>query len=171
MEWPIHITYWNGSRSYFSDTYYKLLEISRPIKFEDLSLELRIQMSVGWRGEEEDARKYYDDVLRVCSFADLRSICPNGEHEHHGLYHKDKIVCFRTHETEDLFEEDITPEKYAELPEEARKVYQYFEWDDPMSWRAHIPEIVRKVSQRVNEFEDMNFLDCDDVRVIFYQSC
>ena len=168
LTYKINYTYWNGSRSYFGETYDKLKDISKPIRLEDTSTEFRIDHLLGWRGDDKDAIPYYDNMLRVMNFSQLMSLNSNKKmHDYHGLYRKDSIALFEAGEIEDLYD-DISPEDYSALDDEAKKVYQYYEWDDPMGWRRHIPILVERVSERVREFEDMNYLICDDIRIIMY---
>lgn len=170
MTWQVNHTYWNGSRSYFGETFEKLEEISVPIKLEDTSAEFRMNKIMNWRGDDKDIAPYYDKALRVLPMEKLLALKPDKDtHEIHGIYHKDRIVLFEDGTLEDLYEEDISPEAYSALDAEAKRVYKYYEWDNPMSWRHYIPILISAVNARVAEFESVNYCDCDGVRVIMYE--
>lgn len=177
MKYVLNETFWSGSRSYFGETYTKLFNLSSPISFLDTSTEFRVEKLLiwdEWYGEDSatNAEEFYDSVLRVISYADLCAAMPkDGIYQYHGFVHKDYITQLEDGEIDDIDGEMmIPPEEYSKLIPEARRVYQYYEWNDPMSWRAKLPVVVQRVRDRIREFEDVNLCDYDDVRVIFYMS-
>lgn len=171
MTYRLNYTYWNGSRSYFGEAYDKLEEISSNIRFEDASAEFHVHKILDWRGDDKDVAPYYDGVLRVIPYHRLRELYEASKTpENCGLYKRTDIVRYEDGLLEDLYELEIDPEKYSGLAEEARRIYQYYEWNDHMSWRFQIPILYKLVAARIREFEDVNSFECDDVRVLMYTS-
>ena len=169
MTYKLNCTYWNGSRSYFGEAYDKLEEVGRPIRLADTSTEFRMLKILGWRGDDGEVEKYYDRILYTVSYKDLSELFAKSKQpEYSGIYKKTDINQYEAGELEDLYELDIDPVKYSQLVDDARAMYQYYEWNDSMSWRVKIPVLYKKVTDRVAEFEDVNCLDCEDVRILMY---
>lgn len=180
----LYQTYWNGSRSYFGDAYNKLMEYAWHIRFSDASQEFQksildsILGSYSVKSDPEsydmtknEAVEYFDNNLLAISLSSLSSIVPQqGEHELHGVYHKNVIAAFKRGDIEDLYDAEMSPAEYAALEGDMRKVYEYFEWDDPMSWRIGITRLYAKVRSRLDDFASENFFEPDDVRIIMYTS-
>lgn len=162
-------TYWNGSRSYFSEAYDKLVEVSTCIRFPELSEELRVCKREDWRGDESEIEPYYNSLLRAVPLAKLRDLYESAKkYENYGIYRKNDIVLFEDGTLESLWEREIDPADYSALADEAKKLFQYYEWNDAMSWRSKIPDLYNLVTGRVREFESENYLEYEDVRVIMY---
>lgn len=169
MTYRIHNTYWNGSRSYFGEAYDRLEEVSHSIKLEDTSAEFRMLKILDWQGDDGEVAKYYDQVLRVLPFQKLRELYEESKtYENYGIYSVGDIAKYEQGVIEDLYDREIDPEKYSSLVDDARKMYKYYEWNYPMSWQANIPKLMERVVARINEFEDVNCLECDDVRILMY---
>lgn len=169
MSYVINNTYWNGSRSYFSEAYDKLEEIASRIKLEDTSAEFRMHKILNWNGDDSKIAPYYDQILYAIPYRRLCELYERSKRpENCGLYKKSDIALYEDGTLEDLYEREIDPEKYSALVDEARRIYQYYEWSDPMSWRFQIPILYKLVEARIREFEDVNFLECDDVRILMY---
>lgn len=162
-------TYENGSRSCFSSTYDKLRELGY-IKPDDLSDTLQ---TLHQRLHDDDPawQWYYDEGCIVVSLRNLRNALPDlKQHQHCGVYHKDKIFAFEHGEREDLFEEDVLPAEYIKLPEELRKCYQYYEWDEPWDWPRYIRILLEKAQGRISDWMNFEFeLDEPEARLVVYR--
>lgn len=171
MSYVLNNTYWSGSRSYFGEAYDKLKEIASKTKFEDTSAEFRMHKIIDWSGKDEDVAPYYDSILYAIPLSKLNGLYEESKRpDECGLYKKRDVTLYMAGEIEDLYECEIDPEKYSMLAPEAQKLYQYYEWNYCMSWKFQIPILYKLVCSRIREFEDVNFLDCDDVRVLMYAS-
>ena len=127
-------TYHNGSRTYFSSTYNKMEALGRRATVDELSDEMQ-----KWIGDSSDMG------LCIVDVADMQKTMPRSQkYEHHGFVEKSVIF---THESEDFEEiyEWLSPDEYSELPEESRKCYSYYEWNDPMGWYRYFLDILERV--------------------------
>lgn len=141
------MTYESGSRSYFGQTADKIEEIGGRLRFDELSAELQ--------GRYENCRD--DEFVRILSAEvdAMRSCMPSGQaHEYHGIVLKDSVFAYESGDVEDLYE-SITPEEYAKLDEMSKRLYQYYEWDNPMGWFVHFKEILEHVHWQFHDWQSV----------------
>lgn len=161
-------TYENGSRSYFSSTYDKVQELGtmRPNDLSDVLQKLFP------RHHEEDStwQRYYDESCYVVPLQTLISaLPPKDKYQYHGVYHKDAIYAFEHGEIDELYD-SIDPEEYKELPEEMRKCYQYYEWNDSMDWPYHFRLIIDRANIRIHDWKEFTYeFEEPEVRLVFYR--
>ena len=159
-------TYESGSRSYFGETYNKLSMIGKYILFSELSKEIQdeypdFRYEENYSGESEEKEAYY----KVVSLQDFNACVPKG-FSRHGIIHKDRIADFENHETDELWDES---EEIADIPEVARSVYQYYEWDDPYEWPAHFKELKKAIDETVNKyFDNACYFNEREVRIVVF---
>lgn len=159
-------TYESGSRSYFSDTYDKLSMIGKSILFSELSKEIQneypdFKYEENFLGEGEEEEAYY----KVVSLRDFDACVPMG-FSRHGIVHKDKISDFENRETDEIWDES---EEIAEIPEIARSVYQYYEWDAPYEWPYHFKKLKKMIDETVNKyFDNAWYFGEREVRIVVF---
>ena len=181
----LYSTFWNGSRSYFGEAWDRLRENAGAIRFSETSPEFQkhildsLEDSYAWAEEDEEAHvvhrqeliQFMDKNLLTIPYKVFIDMLPD-EHEHtyHGVYHKDAITAFNNGELEDLYERELSTEEYAKLDGDMRKVYAYFEWDDPMSWITGLRRLAEHVTFRVRDFTRENYEEPGQVRIVMYAS-
>ena len=152
-------TYWNGSRTYFSQTYYKLKDIGFVIKPSQLSPEILSKES--WL-EEDDGNHV------VCvSLNELRDAIPKtNRHQCCGYVHKSQLWNYEANGEE--IDGYLSAEEYNELSDAEKKEYEFYEWDDPMGWYVHLKEIVGIVDFQVNEYISVNHMynEHPEIRIV-----
>ena len=157
-QYSLSRTYENGSRSYFGKAAEKLEGLSVNFRFKDLSEEFR-KICEGWTAKPEDLPKY---VERCCYVIPLDAVKDAVESfpgkTNHGLVHKDCIAEYEAGETSEIYNE-ISPQVYSELEPEAKKVYQYYEWDDPMHWLPYLRTILKSAVYRISMFQNDNYIE------------
>lgn len=168
MDMQLLTTYENGSRSCFSNTYDKVRElgITRP---DDLSDTLKEKFPIHHE-EDPSWQQYYREGCFAVSLRTLKdALPPTGIYQYHGVYHKDMIYAFEHGETDELYE-PVDHEEYKEMPEELRKCYQYYEWNDAYDWPHYFRIIIERANIRIYDWKECNF-ECDDpeARLIFYR--
>ena len=130
--------FWSGSRSYFGEAADKLTQIgSRVSDPSTLSPELG-----------EYLKNCFKDDFAQCTYAayyhDLRRLIPDlGEHDRHGVVHKNAIFAFEKSDVDDIYPVDDA--EYEDLSETQKNSYQYYEWDDPMGWLCNLKALIRSV--------------------------
>lgn len=162
-----YMTYWNGSRSYFGETYERLAEYGHRINFSDTSKEFREEHD-SW---DEKNMKYA--CLSAISLADLKRAMPKVPYEFCGVYKKSDVDSYRAGEIEDLYEKELTPEElvlYAQMDETGKKCYDYFEWSFYDSPHHNLPILLDAVEHRIKDFEALSFDRADDYRILMYIS-
>ena len=166
QEYALAPTYENGSRSYFGRTADKLENMSGRFCFDDLSEELK-DYYMKWRLAPEEIPEEVTQCSRCVSVESIREAVQSLRGKsRHALAHKDSIVAFESGEADDIYNE-IDPEDYSKLDDEAKKVYQYYEWDDPMEWECHFREILKCVNWNIAAFSNLNYLsEIIDARII-----
>ena len=166
QEYALSPTYENGSRSYFGRTADKLEKMSGRFCFDDLSEELK-DYYMKWRLAPEEIPEEATQFSRCVSVESIREAVQSLRGKsRHALAHKDSIVAFESGEADDIYNE-IDPEDYSKLDDEAKKVYQYYEWDDPMEWECHFREILKCVNRNIAAFASVNYLaEITDARII-----
>ena len=127
-------TYYSGSRTYFSSTFEKLEEIGQQINKDNLSPELQEII-----GDINGSQSFF------ISLCDLQKAMPfSQKYENHGYVEKSIIFLFESEEVENIFEW-LSSKEYMELDEEAKKIYQYYEWNSVIGWYIHFVEIMERV--------------------------
>ena len=171
-EYRLIPTYESGSRSYFGNTFDKIREIGNG-KPNNISPEILAEHPEREKLHEDDIfGDYYDQMTASVSLSTLSGHLPDSNRKQHcGVYHKDRIFEFETGDRDDLYECEIDPEEYAKYPPELRdKVYQYYEWDDPMDWPRYFRIIRDKSNELINTYLDFNqkwFVDYE-ARILVY---
>lgn len=156
-------TYWNGSRSYFGETYDKLRNIGRAGRFSELS-EVVQRLFHSSVEHEEDGELLYSDVI-IVDYGVFRKYAETSEHDRHGFVHKDAIFAFENGESEELWSTDY--EDIAELSKEEKRQYRYYEWDDPYGWLCHFKDIKSAAENEVSKFSNANlFVDIGEYRLV-----
>lgn len=166
QEYALAPTYENGSRSYFGRTADKLENMSGRFCFDDLSEELK-DYYMKWRLPPEEIPEEVTHCSCCVSVESIREAVQSLKGKsRHAIVHKDSIAAFESGESDDIYNE-IDPGDYSKLDEEAKKVYQYYEWDDPMEWECHFREILKRINRNISAFADVNYRDeITDARII-----
>lgn len=151
-------TYYNGSRSYFSNTFDKLRDIGTYGTFADASDDIKEIYKYAVESEN-DGRTVYEDIIFV-KYGDFIKWADTEEHDSHGVIHKDHIFAFENGDLEELYGEEHDDLK--DLTEEERSQYSYYEWDDPFGWLAHFKDILSLVRPEITKFGEVNI--CPDVQ-------
>ena len=148
-------TYESGSRSFFGQAEEKLREMSIPFSYDDLSKEYQSYCET-WHVVLSDLPSVVEKCVHVIPLDYIKDAVERYPGKtNHGLVHKDAIAEFEAGEILDIYG-DISPQEYSELDPEARKVYQYYEWDDAMHWLPHLREILETAIRRIAIFENEN---------------
>lgn len=145
-------TFWNGSRSYFSQAFEKFVELGRELTFSDLSKELKDRYSVYVEEEKVSGNIYFRPVSVDADV--LFSYVDEKKYDHHGLIHKDKIFDYEHCELDELVETDS--KKLKELSKKELSAYEYYEWDDKFNWNWGLKELKRNAVLDITRFESMN---------------
>ena len=158
QEYILGSTYENGSRSFFGRSADKLQELSERFTFDDLSEELKADF-MKWRIPPEEIP---DEVMRYSYCIPLDQVRKavskiNGK-ANHAIVPKDQIVAFETGDADGIYDH-ISPKEYSKLDEEAKKVYQYYEWDDWMQWECHFKKILESADWHIGEFLNANCIE------------
>lgn len=150
IEYKLEYTYWNGSRSYFGDTYDRLRDWGKRTSFSDLSKELQDE----WKGAIEiEADGGYVDKPIVVDYSRIESSVDFKKFDYHRVVRKDQIFRYESGEDEDIWIEEID---MGNLSEEQKKEFQYYEWDDPMGANAHLKVIKERAFNEICRFESIN---------------
>lgn len=157
QEYILSSTYENGSRTYFGRSADKLQELSERFSFDDLSEELKADF-MKWKIPPEEIPGEVTRCSYCISLDQMRRAVTkiNGK-ANHAIVHKDLIAAFESGETDGIYD-ILSPKEYSKLDEEAKKVYQYYEWDDWMQWECHFKEILQRADWNIGEFLEVNNL-------------
>jgi hypothetical protein len=148
-------TYESGSRSFFGQAEEKLREMSIPFSYDDLSKEYQSYCET-WHVTFSDLPSYVEKHVHVISLDSIKEAVERYPGKtNHGLVHKDALAEYEAGETLEIYS-DISPQEYSELDPEARKVYQYYEWDDAMHWLPNLRDILETAVSRISLFENDN---------------
>ena len=162
-EYEQEVTYWNGSRSYFSATYEKLQEIGEPIRYSELSEELKTLYKNSCEAEENDEMLWCRPV--AIDYDRLINYIKDDEYDSHGLVHKDVLFGYRNGDIEEIY--PLDHEEVKELTPDEMKSYEYHEWDSWYGWSWGIKEVKRRAISNVRDFFDLNYMIHDyKIRVI-----
>ncbi len=149
-------TYQNLSRMFFEATYQKLDELGCEIGFSELSLPL-----------QEEAR---DNVWYKALAVDLdamRRIMPRMQKmEYHGYVEKSQLFALESEQASEI-EEWITVKEYSALDDEAKKSYQYHEWNNEFGWYQYFLLIMERVEWQIRDWRDVHSQhEPESVRII-----
>ena len=163
LEMRLTEAYWNESRSCFGETYDKLIQIGRAGRFSELSDD--VQKLFYFSAEREAAGEtMYSDVT-IVDYDVFRKYAKTPGHDRHGFVHKDAIFSFENGDSEELW--SVDHEEIAELSEEEKKQYRYYEWDDPFGWLSHFRDIKSAAESEISKFSNANFLiDIEGYRLV-----
>ena len=156
----------NGSRSYFGQAADKLESLADRFCFDDLSEELKAYF-MKWQLPPEKIPNAVSGCAYNIPVDKIRAVVQSVKGKtRHGLAHKDSVIAFESGEADDVYNL-IDPEDYSKLDEEAKKVYQYYEWDDPMEWVYQFRRLMKCIDWNLAAFEDINFSKkITDARII-----
>ncbi|MBO7462030.1 MAG: hypothetical protein J6T96_05495 [Bacteroidales bacterium] len=157
-EYKLCETYWNGSRSYFGQTYEKLHDLGRRVEFRDLSTELQEK----WKSsvESENSGESTWNYPSIVDWDRLRTYIKPDEYDSHGIISKDALFAYNHGDIDELYADDEID--FSKLSDEEKKAYQYHEWDSSYGWTWGIKKVVDEVSHDISRFEDQNNIFFDD---------
>lgn len=165
-------TYWDGSRSYFSNTWNKLLTIMSPIPLSSLSDFQSYVDVMSEYIEQEDIENMDTPLLYSFYYDDLKDIVPNDNQYTRGMYIPKYLkYLYDEGDIEELMyrseEEALTPKEYAQCAsknESIRDVFVYVEFDEPSSWQAGIKNLNKHIRNRIEDFESCNYWKYDVIK-------
>ena len=164
FKYKVAYTYYNGSRSYFGDACDKLKDIGRCGKFKELSDALKEDWANAVKDESEKKQTYYTPFL--IDYAKFKEYAHPKHFTHHGLIHKDMIFAFENDDIEELWQNNEVD--FANMSDEERQLYVYYEWDEPYDWAYHFKQILKNLDCQVEQFLDMNYYREDiPIRLVF----
>lgn len=152
-------TYWNGSRTYFNNTYNKLKEIGKSIKASELSED--VLKKENWVKEDADA-----PIISV-SWKELQKAIPRtNRKELSGFVAKRDIWAYENDNDEIC--EYLSGEMYRALSEEEKKEYEFYEWDDHYGWYSNLKYIAEKVTYQISDYMTVNNMweEPEDIRIV-----
>lgn len=155
-------TYSSCSRSYFHETAEKLEQIGSRISLDELSQEVRdvyCEAYKSWREYFWATATGLDAIINAF---------PSDEYlkENHGYVSKNALFLYQTGEMDDI-NDYLTVDEYVKLDEEAKKCYQYYEWNDEMGWFKYFVEIREHIHWQLYEWRQANEeFDIEKVRLI-----
>lgn len=153
-------TYWNGSRTYFSRTYDKLNELGRVIRPRDLSEE--VLKKEDWLKEEDDDMPIisvdWKTLLSAIPKTDRKELC--------GYVHKRVLWEYENEDAE--IDDYLSGEEYNALSDAEKKEYEFYEWDDPLSWYSYLRVIKEKARHEIHSYMSVNGLwdEPEDFRIV-----
>lgn len=151
-------TYWNGSRTYFSDALNKIRDIGYVIPYHEISKE--IQTEFGY--DEEDIEYFHAYAFYA---KDLIRLSDSSIHSCSGYVTEKDIFKFEK-EHEDIYEY-LSLSEYLELDEEAKKLFKSYNWDPYDSWIYQFKKIVESYNHTIFNYDFVNILqDNVEMRLI-----
>lgn len=164
-EYELAETYYNGSRSYFGEAYNKLRDIGYGGKFIEMSKELQPLYASSIEDEKEGVDSWWHPIF--IDYDCFKKYVNPDKFDSHGLVHKNTLFAWENGDAEELWAVDH--EELAELTEEEKRAYVYYEWDNPWDWHYYFKIINRYVESQLNAFCDLNGMFNDDyqVRLVF----
>ena len=166
FEYLLSETYWNGSRSYFHNTYDKLRELGCDISFSDLSPELKERYKRSLEMEERGETTFLLLPVAV-DYKTLDNFVSEDEYDMHGLVHKNSLFLYKKGDLEELW--PVEHEELEGLSDKELEAYQYYEWDNDFGWNWGLKTVKKCASRDIHNFEMMNniwFEDKIDYRII-----
>ena len=146
-------TYWNGSRSYFGQTFDRLEQIGHLVKFSEMSDEVQQHWQRALMDELNNEQYQCCTAVQVDFDTFKNSFNPKA-FELHGLIHKDIWFAYQNGDIEDIY--NVEHQEFKSLTKGERQCYEYHEWDDSMGWNTYFKVLLEKISQRIADFEDIN---------------
>lgn len=149
-------TYQNYSHMYFGAAYQKLEELGCAIDFSKLSLPL----------QEKAKDEAWHSALAVDLDA-MRRIMPRMQKmEYHGYVEKSQLFALESGQASEI-EEWITVKEYSALDDEAKKSYQYHEWNNEFGWYQYFLLIIERVEWQIRDWRDVHSQhEPESVRII-----
>lgn len=164
IKYKLAETYWNGSRSYFSETFNKIRDIGFAMPFSQLDAIIKNQFA-----EPDDT--YYgfgeerEEMVYVVSYENMCSKIHPTLFEKSGMVLKSDVFRFEK-EGEDIYEW-FNAEEYMQLPDEMKTLYMPYSWDENDGWHRHFKEIVENVKHQLYMLDTVNSLpDNAEVRIV-----
>lgn len=138
-------TYQNHSRIYFERAYQKLHELGYEIDISELSIPL----------QEKAKHDAWHNALAV-DLKFMRRVMPRTQKmEYHGYVEKSLLFALESGEASEV-EEWITVKEYSALDDEAKKSYQYHEWNDELGWYQYFLLIMERVDWQICDWRDVH---------------
>lgn len=158
----LSMTYENGSRSYFGDAADEFRGYGYELKMADLSDELK----------EEFPSLLNDDNYTTIIGVDwslFKSATPDDdEYQLHGWVYKDDLHTFM-HDEYVNYIEFVEPEELRNMSPEEKKLLEYYEYDDSMSWEKYFKIIRSAVDETISRWTSVNYLkDLKDIRIVMF---
>ena len=112
-------------------------------------------------GSQITYRKYYRSKILVVPYNKLKPhIVKDRPYKHMGYVFRECIPDFECGETDDI-EHWLTIDEYKALPEEEKKSYAYYEWNNRWDEYDYKRDIVAKISFLTNLFSEGDSVDGD----------
>jgi hypothetical protein len=160
IKYKLAETYWNGSRSYFSNAFNKFRELGFEMPFSQLDKTIKNEFN------EPDDYSFFgneqEEMVYVADYSKIKSKIHPSLFESSGMVLKSDIFRFEK-EGEDIYDW-LTLEDFKELPGEAQALYAPYHWDALDGWHHHFKEIVEKVENQLYMLDTVNALP-DDIEV------
>lgn len=153
FKYKLQETYWNGSRSYFSEAKEKFENIGDYGKFSELSRTLQ-DCYEGCVSDESNG-VYCGYYVIIADFNKFKDCVALDKYDTCGVVRKDHIFKYDNGDLEELY--SIDHDEYKELSDEEKKQYVYYEWDDCWGWNINFKEIYRNALKEISDFEEANY--------------
>ena len=156
-------TYWNGSRTYFSNTYQKLYEIGSRATAASIPDNLKEAiLDNQWEGYDINESEFLE-----VSLSDILKVLPkDGVHDMCGFFSHESLLRVEFDGLSYSDAEYIDTEQYAGLSKGGQKQYKYIEWDDDFGWLKHLRKIVSLVQNDIDMYEDATGETVHDAGII-----
>lgn len=158
----LSMTYENGSRSYFGEAADEFRRYGYVLKMTDLSDELK---------EEFPSLLMEDNYTTIIGvdWSLFKSVTPaDDEYQLHGWVRKDDLHMFK-HDEDMEYIEFVEPEELRNMSPEEKKLIEYYEYDDSMSWEKYFKIIRSAVGETISRWSSVNYLkDLKDIRIVMF---
>lgn len=129
-------------------------------------------------------KQFYGQFMTVANFGKVIAsrILPDRDTRYAGYVYKPTIASFELQEIDGIGEW-LTKEEYAELSDNEKRKYSWFEWSEWDDWYDHYVNIAHRVRMQLNFFSEYGFFgsgldynlddrypDDSDIRLIIYVS-
>ena len=139
---------YNGSRSYFSDTWEKLCELT---EWKDISKLQGLTVSdfVETLDGMTENSLFVVPFERVCDITPAVNIFNN--------------IGFKLRSSADDEDDEsylMSPVEFSKLDDKAKRCYDYYEYDSPSSWQYHFKDITERVlfiQEQINWMHDVYY--------------
>lgn len=162
-KWEIPPIYWNGSRTYFSESYDKLRSIGKLINKNEISKET---LNNYWH----DIDDIYDNIVAV-PFNKIVNECSNGNKQYSGFVRKNDIFDYENDRI-DYFS-SLSGKEFNRLSDAAKMDYEYYSWNDPYGWYGIFQIIIENVKTILALYSYVNYLydlDYANIRILLFAS-